>query len=467
MSTPKISKKAGKSKKTIYILIAAVVVLVLVGSLAKSKGWVGGKKAKKVELATVSRTTITELVNASGKVQPVEEVKISPEVSGEITELLVEEGDSVTKGQLLVSIRPDNLKSVLDRTIANLNSQKANLSRAKADSAQSYARFTQAKLNFDRAKELFDKKVTSQQQFDQSDADFKVAKSQLEAARQNVKASEFTVMSSEAAVAESRENLQLTKIYAPMSGIVSRLNVEKGERVVGTQQMAGTELLRIADLSKMEVRVNVNENDIIRVSLNDKAIIDVDSYSYKEVKFEGTVYAIANSANSTAASTDVVTEFEVKILIDPSSYQGLASELKNRYPFRPGMTASVDIVTEKKDNVLSVPLAAVTTRKDDDLWGKDGAKEGGERKEATEKKADGKDEVIREIVFVYNPDDETVGIVDVKTGISDFNNIEVTSGLEEGRVVVKGPFIMVSKQLVHGDKVEKMEGGKTAKRGSD
>jgi HlyD family secretion protein len=262
-----------------------------------------------------------------------------------------------------------------------------------------------------------------------------------------VEAARYTVLSAEATVKEANENLSLTSIHAPMSGIITKLSVEKGERVVGTQQMTGTEMLRIANLNAMEVRVNVNENDIIRVSKGDTAVIDVDAYTYKGVKFKGRVVAIANSANESAGISESVTEFEVRIIIDPASYMPLMKE-QGFFPFRPGMTASVDIITEERSQVLSVPLAAVTTRspKSDKGPGR------GEKPQGDEKAKP--DEEVKEVVFVVRAD--TVAMVTVTTGISDFDHIEVLSGIEEGMEVVEGPFIMVSRMLEDGDKVKPM-----------
>ena len=435
---------------------------------AKKAGWIGGDDATEIELAKVSKKNITEMVSASGKVQPEMEVKISPDVSGEIIELFVKEGDSVSKGQILVKIRPDNYQSLLEQAEAAVNTQKANLLQSKARLAQQKARNIKTKADFDRNEKLFKEGVISESEFENFKSNYEVSLEETHATEQSIKASEFSVKSSEAALKDARENLRKTTIYAPASGIISKLNVEKGERVVGTSQMAGTEIMRIANLRVMEVRVYVNENDIVRVNLGDTAIVEVDSYSQQGEKFKGYVTSIANSAKD-AVSADAVTEFEIKMRILPSSYQHLINDKKSVSPFRPGMTASVEIITDKKDNILTVPLSAVTTktskeleRKKDKEGGVSVKFGGGDEKPSEEKDAaeTNKKEEIFEVVFVKSAD--TVGIQIVKVGISDFDNIEIVEGLKEGQEVVSGPFRAVSKQLNAGDKVKLAE--KTKKK---
>jgi HlyD family secretion protein len=454
--------KKKSNNKTIFIIAGIVVVLIAFLAIGKSKGWIGGKKLNKVEIAEVKNTTIVERVSASGKIQPVDEVSISSEVSGEVREITIEEGDSVKRGELLVRIRPDNLQSALDRTVANLNSQRANLALTKARMAQSKAQFLRAKQDYERNKKLFENKVISAAEWNGFEATFEGAKSDLVAAEQTIEAARYTVKSSQASVKDARESLGLTSIYAPMDGIVTKLSVEKGEKVVGTSQMSGTEIMRIADLSRMEVRVDVNENDIIRVSEGDEVEIDVDAYSYQDKVFTGTVTAIANSANETAGISESVTEFEVRILIDPSSYADLLKERKQS-PFRPGMTASVDIITEKKVDVLSVPLSAVTARdlekEKEKANKKDGEKgEGRGNKDSKKEDSSKSDDNLKEIVFVV--EDGKVKMTEVKTGISDFDNIEILSGVKMGQKIVEGPFIMVSKKLKDGEEVEDKENDK-------
>jgi HlyD family secretion protein len=422
-----------KSNKLIYILLGALGVIIVFAIIGRSAGWIGGAKETEVEFATVKRTAIIEKVSASGEIQPEIEVKLSPDVAGEIIELNVQEGDSVEMGKLLVKIRPDNFISALERTRANLNQQMANLLQTKAALQRSEAQFTQAELNFNRQKKLYAEKVISDADFETAQANYTTAQKDLEAAKQNVVAAEFIVKSSQASVNEASENLRLTNVNSPVSGIVSSLKVEKGERVVGTQQMAGTEMMTIADLTQMEVRVDVNENDIVRLSLGDTTLIDVDAYSASGKQFKGVVTSIANTAN-TKASADAVTEFKVKIRILNSSYEDLV-KAGNRYPFRPGMTASVEIITQSKENALSIPLAAVTTRENqlDTLAG-------GSTK-------------AKELVFVS--EEGKAKIKAVKTGISDYENIEILEGLNEGDEIISGPYFVVSKELKEGDLVKK------------
>lgn len=420
-----------KSNKLLYYLLGGVGLIIVVAVIGRSMGWIGGENVINVEVSKVGKNSIIEKVSASGEIQPEIEVNLSPDVAGEIIELNVQEGDSVEVGKLLVKIRPDNFISALDRTKANLNQQQANLAQSKASLQRAEAQFTRTELTYNRQKKLFEEKAISQSDFEQAQADYTSAQKDLEAAKQSVIASEFVVKSSQASVNEAAENLRLTNVYSPVSGIVSNLLVEQGERVVGTAQMAGTEMLTIADLSKMEVRVDVNENDIVRLTKGDTTIIDVDAYSFSGKRFKGIVTSIANTAN-TKASADAVTEFEVKIRILNSSYSDLVAE-GNIYPFRPGMTASVEIITTQKDNVLSIPLSAVTTREDQLDTLSDGTTK------------------MKELVYIM--DNGEAKMTQVKTGISDFQNIEILEGLQEGQEVISGPYFVVSKELKEGSKV--------------
>ncbi|WP_343030535.1 efflux RND transporter periplasmic adaptor subunit [Fulvivirga aurantia] len=360
--------KKKKSNKWLYYLIAAVVILIVFIAVGKSAGWIGKPKEIEVELAEVKKVSITEKVSASGMVQPVVEVKLSPEVSGELIELNIEEGDPVTEGQILAKVRPDNFVAAVEQSRASLNQQKANLASSRASLARAEATFTRAKQDYERQEKLYKEKVISDADWQLAQQNYAVAQNDLKSAKESVEAAKYIVKSSEASLSQQQENLRRTTVTAPMSGTISKLNVEQGETVLGTQQFQGTEIMRIADLNQMEVRVDVNENDIIRVSVGDTAIIDVDSYSHLEKEFKGLVTAIANTAND-KVSADAVTEFEVRIRILNSSYADLVEE-GNKYPFRPGMTASVDVITKRKDNVLSVPLSAVTTRnsKQEKIW---------------------------------------------------------------------------------------------------
>ena len=449
-----------KSNKIWWILGGVVVALGAFLMIAKAQGWIGKEKPTEVEFTKVIKSDITESVSASGKVQPEVEVKISPDVPGEIIGLYVKEGDSVKKGQILLKIKPENYISALDRGQAIVNQTKANAEQTKATLAQAEARMLKSQMEYNRQKKLYDDKVISTAELELAETNLKVAKQDIESAKANISASEFNIKSAEASLKDASTNLNKTTLYAPMSGIVSKLAVELGERVVGTSQMAGTEMLRIANLNNMEVRVNVNENDIVRVSMGDTVIIDVDSYSSTGKKFKGLVYEVANTANGSgsglaaaSSSTDAVTEFEVKIRILPESYRELIDRKVKKYPFKPGMTATVDIVTEKLSGVLSVPIAAVTTRNKDEKPKTDGDDNNKLVVNADKKVA--KKEKPKEIVFIN--DKGKAKVREVKTGITDTNagTIEVKEGLKDGEEIISGPFIVVSKKLKEGDAVMK------------
>ena len=404
--------KKKNNRKTLYIISGAIVIIIGLIIAGKSKNG----KGIPVNIGQVQRKTIVEMIPANGKIQPVTEVKISPDVSGEIVELNYKEGDPVKQGDLLIKIKQDVYISAVDRAEASLNSVKAQYMQQKAQLAQ-------IELSFKRNKTLYEQKAISQ-------SDYETALSQYEVAVEQLKAAEYNIKSANASLKEAKENLIKTTIYAPITGIVSKLSVEKGERVVGTSQMAGTEMLRIANLQEMEVLVDVNENDIIRLKQNDTAYIDVDAYPGR--KFKGTVTQIANSAKNTGTTvTDQVTNFEVKVSILPESYRDLLEQ--TRIPFRPGMSASVTIRTEERENVLAIPLQAITTRTDlrDSLQ---------------------RDDLVEQ-VFVYDPATSTVKTAVIKTGIQDMNDIEVVQGLEDGTEIVTGPFNAISRLLKDGSAV--------------
>jgi HlyD family secretion protein len=449
---------ARKSSNRIWWITGGVLLLLVAGLFgAKQAGLIGKPKSTEVEYATVKRNDIIERVTASGKVQPEVEVKLSPDVSGEIISLNVAEGDSVVKGQLLLKIRPDNYESLMARAQASVNSSKASYEQTKAVVLQAESRLIQAKANYERNKKLFSDKVISASDFETFDSNYAVAQQDVESAKANVSAALFNIKNAEAGMRDAAENLRKTTIFAPVSGIISLLNVEVGERVVGTSQMAGTEMMRIANLSNMEVRVNVNENDIVRVSIGDTAEIDVDAYSASGRKFKGIVKEIANTAAGSATSTgasvsaDAVTEFQVKVKILNESFSDLMStRSKKSYPFKPGMTASVEIITERKNGVVSVPIAAVATRNNTPA---EEVKTEEQPEETDDSKKPKKEVVIKEVVFV-----DVAGkaeMREVKTGISDFENIEIVSGVKEGDQIISGPYIVVSKNLNAGDLVEK------------
>lgn len=430
-------------KKHTRILIALGVVLILVLAFGKRQGWYGDEAWLKVSTEQVERRDIVEVVTANGKIQPETEVKVSPDISGEVIELYVKEGDEVNAGELLARIDPEIYKSNYDRMAAALNTQKANEANARARVAQARAQFTNAKVSFERNEKLWKQGVISDSEYDAAKASYEVAEAELVSAEQSLKAAQFTVKSSEASLQEARENLDKTSIYAPTDGTVSRLNVEKGERVVGASQFSsGTEIMRIANLLSMEVSVSVNENDIVRVDLGDTSIVEVDAYLDRE--FRGIVTEIATSADVAGVSVDQVTNFDVKIRILQESYQDMMRSHDSTYsPFRPGMSATVDIQTAKVADVLTVPIQAVTTRAEEDSIS-------GEEKPENEEV-----EEVQEVVFLYS--DGKVRMVEVETGVQDNMYIEVKSGLEEGDEIVTAPYRAVSRKLDDGDEVEKVD----------
>ncbi len=433
-----------KSNKFLPYIIGLAVILIILLVVGKKQGWFGKDFEINVATKVVESKTITELITANGKVQPETEIKISPDVSGEIIEMTIEEGDEVKKGQLLVVIKPDIYIQAYNRAQASLSSSQARL-------AQAEARQIESELSFKRANTLFKQDAIPVSDFETAQASFKVAQSE-------VKAAQFAVKSAEASVAEAQEQLVKTKIYAPMDGTVSRLNVEKGERVVGTNMYAGTEMLVIANLFLMEVKVDVNENDIVRVNLNDTALVEVDAYLGR--KFKGIVTEIANSANVVGGSTDQVTNFSVKILLLDESYKDLTDSLSGRkYPFRPGMSATVDIQTETRLNVITVPIQAVTTRT---LKGNGKQEAKAETEEAEKEGETGTEQVAKadeeekvEVVFIYK--DGKVYKKSVKTGIQDSQNIEILEGVSTGDEVVVAPFNAINKLLNDSSTVKKVE----------
>ncbi len=454
-----MAKQTKKSNKLLYWLIGAVVALLLFVVIGRSAGWIGKSKELEVDLANAKRVSIVEKVSASGTVQPVTEVKIAPEVSGEIRELVVEEGDSVKRGELLVKIRPDTWLSQLERAEASLSQQRANLKSAEASLSRAEATYTRAEQDYKRQEKLWNEKVISESDWQLAQQNFKIAENDLKSAKQSLEAAGYIVKSSEATVREANENVRLTGVAAPMNGIISKLSVKKGERVVGAATMTGTELLRIADLNVMEVRVNVNENDIVRVHQGDTAIIDVDAYSSQNKKFKGLVTLISNTAKD-KLSADAITEFEVRILVLRSSYEDLIKE-GNKYPFRPGMTASVDIITKRKENVLSVPLGAVTTRNPEkDMKFGENAGGGDQRRQVQNDDKKKAEKAIEDKIVVFVNENGVAKMIEVKTGISDYDNIEILEGLSDSSEVVTGPFLVVSKRLKDGEKIKAMEKGK-------
>lgn len=422
-----------KTSKLLRYLLLITVILIILAVVGKKAGWFGKEEVIKVAVEKAERRNITETTTANGKVQPETEVKISPDVSGEIVELHVNEGDMVQKGQLLARIKPEVYISARDRTLASLNSSKARLAQAKAQ-------FIQKELDYNRNKKLWEEKAISQSVYETALSAYHVSEAELDAAR-------YSVKSAEAGLSEAEENLTKTSIYAPMTGTVSMLLVEKGERVIGAQMMTGTEMMRIADLNRMEVKVEVNENDIVRVNMHDTALIEVDAFLGE--KFKGVVTEIANSAKTTGLTTDQVTNFEVKVLLLRDSYQSLYDQ-GYQNPFRPGMSATVDIQTKTLSDILTIPIQAVTTRSDSILADTTGG-------EYVSKNEDSSSDEISEVVFIVN--DDKAEVKKVKTGIQDNNYIQILEGLEDEDEIIVAPYNAISKKLKQDASVEvvKME----------
>ena len=398
-----------KKKYIIWGLVFLVVALSVVSAIKGKE-----ETVFKVKVEHPKERNITEIITANGKIQPEKEVKISADVSGEIIDLYVKEGDKVKLGQILLKINPEIYISQIERIVASLNSSKAQM-------LQSQAQLLDKENQYKRQKKLWEQQAISDLEYEQAETNFKVAQA-------TYKASQFAVQSSEASLKEAQENLKKTTIYSPIAGTVSKLNVEKGERVVGTMQMTGTEIMRIANLNRMEVKVDVNENDIVSVEKNDTAYIEVDAYLDRT--FKGLVTEIANSANTTGSSVDQVTNFEVKILILESSYSDLLDTIQNNhYPFRPGMSASVDIRTQTLKNAISIPIEAVTV-KNDSL----------------------NTDQLNEIVFLYKQGKAQLRVV--KTGIQNNQFIYIKKGLTLDDQVIVSPYATINKKLKEGSKVE-------------
>jgi len=441
------------SKKVKLILIGLVVLVAVLGGL-KYAGVFGKKEGTKVTAEKVQRRTITEIVNASGKIYPVIEVKVSPDISGEITELTVLEGDSVTKGQIIARIYADIYSIQANQAASGVAQSQAQVANAQAALEAFKAQLDQSEKTYKMQKQLFDDKVISRNEFNLSESNFKSAQANYNAAKQGIKGGQASVQSAQSNLAKANKDLGRTAVLAPMNGVVSLLNVKKGERVVGSNLMSGTEMLRIADMAKIEIRVDVSESDIAKVHLGDSAIVTVDAYSTR--KFKGMVTQISSSNNGAATqsalantSTDV-TNYKVYVRLLPESYSDLLD--KGSYPFRPGMSASADIQTKTHLNVLSVPINAVTTRDLNDST----AKVTGAAKTGTADKAAGGEDDLEVVVFIVDKEGN-VKKVKVTTAIQDINYIEITEGLKEGDNVISGPYDVVSKLLKEKDKVKVVE----------
>ncbi len=414
-----------KKKKIIWI-IAIVIVLIIVLIGGKKAGWFGKNgNSKEVEITKIELIDITETVAATGKIQPEIEIKLSSEVSGEIIELPIKEGQQVKKGDLLVRINPDIIQAMVTQSQAGLENVRAQLTQAEASLKNS-------KLNYERNKSLFEKGVISKSDWDKSVADYEMSQA-------NVKSAYYNVRSAESSVQQSQDNLARTSIFAPRDGTISKLSVELGERVVGTAQMAGTEIVRVANLNNMEVEVDVNETDIVKVTVGDSTIVEVDAYLKRE--FRGIVTEIANTAEN-AMSVDQVTNFKVKVRILPESYKDLIKNKPDNFsPFRPGMTATVDIITDKKEKIIGVPISSIVIKTDTTS----------NKKKRVKEKITANTEKF-ECVFIKNGEEAKLRVI--KTGIQDDTNIEIISGLNVDDEVITGPYNTVTKSLKSGDKVE-------------
>jgi len=442
-----MTKRKRKSRRWLLVVLLLLLIAAFVFAYIKNKN---KPKGEEVTIEEVSKRTIKETVSASGRIFPEVEVKISSDVSGEIVQLLVEEGDSVIVGQILAKIDPEAYVSAVDRGRASLDNQKAQVSISKSQKMNNIAQKEQILASLENATQvharntkLKDEGVISEVEFQQSlsnlralEANLKASEAGIASAVESINAAQFQVKSSEAGLKELTTNLNRTTIRAPQSGIISSLSVEQGERVVGTIQMTGTEMMRIANLNAMEVQVEVSENDILKVAVGDDVNVEVDAYVDKI--FTGEISEIANSAaNTTSANgsaslnTDQVTNFVVKARIDPTSYRGVVGA-NSKYPFRPGMSAAVDIFTDSADDVVSIPIQSVTVRENED-------------------------KVLEEVVFVYEAD--TARMIPVKTGIQDDDFIQVLEGLDLGQNIVSGPYTAVSKTIEEGTELRKKEEG--------
>ena len=449
-----------KTVKWILIILVAVIVLLVAGKLIAGSGDDGVKVA--VEKAT--KRTIIETVNASGQIYPEIEVKISPDISGEITELKVEEGDSVKKGQVLARIYADIYATQRDQASASVNQQQAMTANSRAQLSALKAALDQAERTYNRQKQLLNDKVISQAEFEQSESTWLSAKANYAAAEQSIIGNSASVQSAQASLSRANKDLGRTTLIAPMNGVISSLTVKKGERVAGNSFNVGTEMMRVADMAVLEARVQVGENDIVKVNIGDTAEIEVDAYNNR--KFIGIVTQIASSTKTTAqaaSTTNDVTNYEVRIRLDANGYKDLIDPAKpKKFPFRPGMNASADIKTKRHENVLSIPINAVAAR----IKGSDKNIEDKKKEDSKNKKEEENNNVedksntsadlsndLEEVVFILQKDNKVKKTI-VKTGIQDINNIEILSGLNDGDEIVTGPYNAISKTLKDGNKVK-------------
>ncbi|MFT4598800.1 MAG: HlyD family secretion protein [Bacteroidia bacterium] len=416
------------SKRNILIALGGLILVSVLIYIGKNRS----RGELEVNVGKVENRTIISTVSANGKIRPEAEVKISADVSGEITELYIEEGDTVKEGQLLLKINPDLYLTSRDRARAGVSSSQSNLKTSQAQLTQAQARLTEQEAAYTRNKQLYTDKVLSQAEYDAAKSAYAIAQSEVKAAQERISAARFGIQNSQATLTEANKTLGRTSIYAPSNGVVSALNNEKGERVVGTAQMAGTEIMVISNFNNMEVIVDVNENDILQVKKGDTALVEVDAYSDR--KFKGIVTEISKSANSSGVqmSTDQVTNFEVKIRLLKSSYVDLLEVSTS--PFLPGMSANVEIQTLVKNNIPCLPIEAVGTRVQEDTANISSEEE------------------LDEVVFSISQNKAVLNIV--KTGIQDSRYIEILEGLKVGDEVIVGPYDAVSKKLDNDQKIK-------------
>ncbi|MBN2637962.1 MAG: efflux RND transporter periplasmic adaptor subunit [Bacteroidales bacterium] len=444
-------RKSGK-KYLLISVIAVVLIIIIVLVIKKSKS----QEGQKVTVEKVEKRTLIQTVSANGQIEPAVNVKISPYISGEVVSLYVKEGDYVTKGEKLAKIDPKIYISAYQQNKASVETAKANEANMKSKLAEAQAQFVKAQLDFSRSEKLWKSNVISASDYDAAKATFSVAKSTVTGAQESYKASQYQVKNAEAQMQQAEDNLNRTTIYAPNNGTVSQLNVEVGERVTGASQFSsGTEIMSIANLDVMEATVEVNENDIVQVALNDTAIIEVDAYLNHP--FKGIVTQIATSANTTGTSVDQVTNFDVKIRILKSSYQDLIKPNNPiPSPFRPGMSATVDIQTQRADQVLSVPIQAVTTRAPEKKAEMPNSEKRAREKLNEKKTASVDTEAAKTQEYVFLYDNGIAKLQKVKTGIQNNMYIQILDGVTEGQEVITAPYELVSKKLKNGDEVKKV-----------
>ena len=449
-----------KTVKWILIILGILIAVLIVGKLIAGKG----DEGIKVSTEKATKRMIIETVNATGKVYPEVEVKISPDISGEITELNVLEGDSVKKGQVLARIYADIYATQRDQAAAAVNQQQAMTANSQSQMDALKASMDQAERTYNRQKQLLDDKVISKAEFEQAESAYLTAKANYNAAIESIKGNKASIASAQANLSRANKDLSRTTLIAPMNGVISSLSVKKGERVAGNSFALGTEMMRVADMTVMEVRVNVGENDIVKVNIGDSADVEVDAYNNR--KFKGIVTQIAASTATSGSglastSSNDVTNYEVRIRLDASSYSDLIDTKKSKkFVFRPGMNASADIKTKRHDNVLSVPINSVSAR----VKGSDKSIEDKKKEDKKNKPNDDQDnqdnnnatvnsDELEEVVFVLQKDGKVKKTI-VKTGIQDINYIEILNGVNAGDEIVTGPYNAVSKTLKDGNKVK-------------